>query len=367
MRVFWIGYGQAGGKIANTLMGMSSKLYDAVAINTEEADLADLDNIREKTLIGKYKQRGRGVGADIEVGAEIAQKALSQMMDRIDLRSRRFDPEAFWVVAGMAGGSGAGGAHILAEELKEIYHKPVYVPGVLPSTTGMPSDKEVLYLSNALRCFELWRQQFDNILLMDNQQHEQRMDTRESIEGMYQRINANLAKRLTILLSAGEVRPAPQEVFSSSEVIATLDTGGAVSTIGYHAERTRSKLQFWKGGIEPDTNELESVIAKSQEKSSLTFPCDISGARAAALITHGKPEHLYTQAIIKGRANLEQMTKVSEVRYGDYPDRRSKGFAAVTIISGIDDFARLDQMRQRVEDLRNVDGRVREPVGASLT
>ena len=187
---------------------------------------------------------------------------------------------------------------------------------------------------------------------------------------MYQRINENLAKRLTLLLSAGEVRPAPQEAFSSSEVIATLGAGGAVSTIGYHAERIKSNLQFWKGGIEPDTNELATIIAKSLEKSSLTFPCDVSGARAAALVTVGKPEHLYTQAIIKGRAELEQMTKVSEVsevRYGDYPDRGSKGFAAVNIISGIDDFARLDQMRQRVEDLRNVNGRVREPVGASST
>ena len=367
MKVFWIGYGQAGGKIANALMGMSSKIYDAVAINTEEADLADLGNIREKTLIGMHRHRGRGVGADIEVGAMIAEKSLSQMMDRIDLRSNKFDPEAFWVIAGMAGGSGAGGSHILAAELREVYHKPVYVLGVLPSATAMPSDKEALCLSNALRCFELWKENFDNILLVDNQQYEQGMDNRESLEGMYQRINENLAKRLTLLLSAGEVRPAPQEVFSSSEVIATLGAGGAVSTIGYHAERIKSNLQFWKGGIEPDTNELATIIAKSLEKSSLTFPCDVSGARAAALVTVGKPEHLYTQAIIKGRAELEQMTKVSEVRYGDYPDRGSKGFAAVNIISGIDDSARLDQMRQRVEDLRNVNGRVSEPVGASST
>lgn len=352
MRVLWIGYGQAGGKIANTLMGMNHRLYDAIAINTEEADLADLNNIREKTLIGRYKQRGRGVGADIELGAEIAQKALSQMMDRIDIRSCRLDPEAFWVVAGMAGGTGAGGAHVLAKELKEIYHKPVYALGVLPSPTGMPSDKEALYLFNALRSFELWRQHFDGVLLVDNQQYEQEMDTFESIEKMYRRINEDLAKRLTVLLSAGEVRPAPQEVFSSSEIIATLGTNGTVSTMGYHAERIRSKLQFWKGGIEPDTNELEGIIAKSLEKSSLTFPCEFTGAKAAALITHGEPEYLYTQAVIRGKANLEQKTKVGAVRYGDYPDSGSEDLAAVSIISGIDDFPRLDQMRKRVEQLR---------------
>ncbi len=62
MRILWIGFGQVGGKITNTLMGLGKKHYDAVAINTEEADLVDLDNITKKVLIGKYKYRGRGVG-----------------------------------------------------------------------------------------------------------------------------------------------------------------------------------------------------------------------------------------------------------------------------------------------------------------
>ena len=45
MRILWIGFGQAGGKVVNTLMGFNKKFYDAVAINTEEADLSDLNHI----------------------------------------------------------------------------------------------------------------------------------------------------------------------------------------------------------------------------------------------------------------------------------------------------------------------------------
>ena len=48
MRVLWIGFGQAGGKIANALMRMNRKIYNAIAINTEEADLAGLSNIRQQ-------------------------------------------------------------------------------------------------------------------------------------------------------------------------------------------------------------------------------------------------------------------------------------------------------------------------------
>lgn len=351
MRILWIGFGQAGGKVVNTLMDFDKKFYDSVAINTEEADLADLNNVNKKVLIGKYKHRGRGVGGDIEMAADIAQKAVSQMMDVIDVENRKFDPEAYWIAGGLGGGTGAGGSCILAKELKETYNKPVYGLGMLPSTTDMPPEKEALHLSNALRSFEWWRRYFDNIMLVDNQQYEQRLDVRESIEQMYERINHNIAKRLTTVLTAGEVRPAPQEVFNSSEIIATLGSDGDVSTIGFKGERIHLKSEFWKGGIEPDSNELERIIQGSTETSTLTFPCDISGAKNAALITHGRPEFLYTQAIIKGRAFLEDRTQVSKVRYGDYPDKGSKILSATTMFSCINDFSRLDQMRQRVAQL----------------
>jgi cell division GTPase FtsZ len=69
------------------------------------------------------------------------------------------------------------------------------------------------------------------------------------------------------------------------------------------------------------------------------------------LITRGRPEHLYSQAIQKGKAFLEEVVKATNVRYGDYPDRGSKFLSATTILSKINDFTRLDQMRQRVAAL----------------
>ncbi|GIT45162.1 MAG: hypothetical protein Ct9H300mP11_30980 [Chloroflexota bacterium] len=49
---------------------------------------------------------------------------------------------------------------------------------------------------------------------------------------MFQRVNENLAQTLTPIITAGEVRPPPQEVFSSSEIKATMGLEGDVSTIG---------------------------------------------------------------------------------------------------------------------------------------
>ena len=352
MRVLWIGFGQAGGKIADTMMGVNSKLYCALAINTEQADLVGLDRIREKVLIGRYLLKGRGVGADIDLAANIAEKALSQVMDRIDIMVRRHDPEVFWICAGLAGGTGAGGSFVLANELKRIYkNTPVYGMGIIPSVSGMPSDKEALTLSNTVKSFELWSHYFNNILLVDNQQYEQQHVSRESMEHWYQRGNYNLALTLTTLLSAGEIRPSPQEVFSSSEITATMGMIGDISTIGYCAEAIKLKSRFWRGGMDPGTHELESIIERSVDRKALTFPCDVSGARSAALIVKGRPKHLFTQAISVGKSRLEQLTTVGKVRYGDYPDRNSKYLSAITLVSGITDFSRLEQMKRRVAEL----------------
>ena len=69
------------------------------------------------------------------------------------------------------------------------------------------------------------------------------------------------------------------------------------------------------------------------------------------MIVKGRPQHLFTQAIAKGKARLEEMTTVGKVRYGDYPDRNSKYLSAITLVSGITDFSRLDQMKRRVQEL----------------
>ncbi|MFO8100879.1 MAG: hypothetical protein R6U37_01730 [Dehalococcoidia bacterium] len=351
MRVLWIGYGQAGGKVANTMMGMDRDNYRAIAINTEEADLTGLNKVNERVLIGKYKQKGRGVGADLELSSDIALKSLSHMMGVIDRYNLEFDPEAFWIISGMAGGTGAGGAHILARELKDIFNKPVYAIGILPSTTGMEVEKEVLSISNTLKSSQLWSQEFDNILLLDNPQYERREETTESIEKMYQRINGDLVRRLSILLCAGEPKHPPQEVFSAAEVRATLGNGGKFSTLGFRADKIKLRTRFWAEGVEPDERRLEEIIKDSVNPRRLSFACDTTGATAGGMVIYGRPQHLFMEALIAGKAYLEQSLRVGKIRYGDYPDPGAVELGVVTLMSGISEFPKFDDMKKRLQEI----------------
>ena len=112
MRILWIGFGQAGGKIANSLMKQRSRRFGALAVNTEQADLAGISKVNRSIVVGKYKQKGRGVGADLDLASEIAFKSLSQMVDEVERLNRLLDPEAIWIVAGLAGGTGAVSARV---------------------------------------------------------------------------------------------------------------------------------------------------------------------------------------------------------------------------------------------------------------
>ncbi|GAI72959.1 unnamed protein product, partial [marine sediment metagenome] len=39
------------------------------------------------------------------------------------------------------------------------------------------------------------------------------------------------------------------------------------------------------------------------------------------------------------------------VRHGDYPDRTSTDLGAVTLVSGVADFSKLERMRKRIEEV----------------
>jgi cell division GTPase FtsZ len=171
MNVAVIGFGNAGGKIADALVdfeadtGRSLCRY-ALAVNSAEIDLAKLDRIpdEQRLLIGQTHEhvKGRGVGADPELGTEVTRRDLGVIDREID-DVPIHDVDAFLVVAGLGGGTGSGGAPVLAEHLRELYAEPVYGLGVLPST-----DEGGRASLNAARSLQSFTEATDNLLLFDN-------------------------------------------------------------------------------------------------------------------------------------------------------------------------------------------------------
>ncbi|MEM4782577.1 MAG: tubulin/FtsZ family protein [Halalkalicoccus sp.] len=358
MKLAMIGFGQAGGKVVDRFLEYDDRtgsaiVRAAIAVNTAKADLLGLTHVPEekRVLIGQAKVKGHGVGADNELGAEIAEEDIGEVQGALDgIPTHEID--AFLVVAGMGGGTGSGGAPVLARHLQRIYTEPVYGLGILPG-----GDEGGIYTLNAARSFQTFVREVDNLMVFDNDSWRK---TGESVEGGYREINEEIVTRFGILFGAGEVGAGDEvaeSVVDSSEIINTL-SGGGVSTIGYASETLTAEessggglLSRFTGGGDPEidtahtTNRITSLVRKAA-LGRLTLPCEIEGTERALLVMAGPPRHLNRKGIERGRKWIEQQTGSMEVRGGDYPVPNADEVSAVLLLSGINDVPRIRELQQ---------------------
>jgi cell division GTPase FtsZ len=367
MKLAMIGFGQAGGKVVDKFIEYDKRtgseiVRAATAVNTAKADLMGLTHIPEdkRVLIGQSRVKGHGVGADNELGAEIAEEDIDEIQGAIDSIPVH-EVDAFLVVAGLGGGTGSGGAPVLAKHLKRIYTEPVYGLGVLPG-----SDEGGIYTLNAARSFQTFVREVDNLMVFDNDAWRK---TGESVQGGYEEINEEIVQRFGILFGAGEIRDGQEvaeSVVDSSEIINTL-SGGGVSTIGYAEEEVEertsggllSRLRNDDDGDELDsahtTNRITSLVRKAA-LGRLTLPCEIEGAERALLVLAGPPEYLNRKGIERGRKWLEEQTGSMEVRGGDYPYRGAGFVATAILLAGVTNVPRIKELQQvAIEAQDNLD------------
>jgi cell division GTPase FtsZ len=371
MKLAMIGFGQAGGKVLDKFLEYDERtgsniVRAAVAVNTAKADLMGLKRVPEdqRVLIGQARVKGHGVGADNELGAEVAEEDIDEVQGAID-NIPVHEVDAFLVIAGLGGGTGSGGAPVLAKHLKRIYTEPVYGMGILPG-----ADEGGIYTLNAARSFQTFVREVDNLLVFDNDAWRK---TGESMESGYADINEEIVRRFGILFGAGEVErggEVAESVVDSSEIINTLACGG-VSTVGYAREelqrdaQQKGLLSRFTGGDEEEvdaattTNRITSLVRKAT-LGRLTLPCEVSGTERALLVMSGPPKYLNRKGIERGRKWLEEQTGSMEVRGGDYPVSNSRYVAGVVLLSGVTNVPRIKELQQvaieaqeNIEELRD--------------
>jgi cell division GTPase FtsZ len=378
MKLAMIGFGQAGGKIVDRFLEYDHRtgsgiVRSAIAVNTARADLMGMEHVPQdnRVLIGQARVKGHGVGADNELGAEIAEEDIDEIQGAID-NIPVHEIDAFLIIAGLGGGTGSGGSPVLAKHLKRIYTEPVYGLGILPG-----GDEGGIYTLNAARSFQTFVREVDNLLVFDNDAWRK---TGESVEGGYEQINDEIVRRFGVLFGAGEVEAGDniaESVVDSSEIINTL-AGGGVSTVGYareelqRSEQNKGLLSRFTGGGEEEqvdaattTNRVTSLVRKAT-LGRLTLPCEVGGTERALLVMSGPPKYLNRKGIERGRKWLEEQTGSMEVRGGDYPVPDSGYVASVILLSGVTNVPRIKELQQvAIEAQDNID-EIREESEANL-
>ena len=338
MKAVLLGVGQAGGKLTTALAEFDSDagygaVRDALAVNTAVADLDPLP--LDTVLVGQSRVSGHGVGGDNELGAEVMDEDAIEVLDALAPKVTA-EAEALFVIAGLSGGTGSGGAPVLVRELNRVYDVPVYAIGVLPGR-----DEGAMYQVNAGRSLKTLVREADATILLDNDAWR---SSDESVQGGYAAINESMAKRVGLLLAAGEsVEGVAESVVDTSEVINTLRAGG-MAAVGFASAPAAE---------DPEEN-VTTVMstARSAVMTGMSLP-NATAADAGLIAVAGDPGRISRKGAEKARRWLQEETGSMQVRGGDFP-LDSDRIATLVLLAGVERSRRietfLERARQAVRD-----------------
>lgn len=155
IKVLGIG-GGGGNAVASMVTSGNIKGVEFVAINTDsQALLANSADI--KLQIGENLTRGLGSGADPDIGRQAAEESREKIKELL------VDTDMVFITAGMGGGTGTGGAPIIAEISKEVGALTVAV------VTKPFSFEGIRRMSVAEEGTEELREKVDTLIMIPNQ------------------------------------------------------------------------------------------------------------------------------------------------------------------------------------------------------
>ncbi len=112
-RIVVIGVGGAGGNAVNNMIQSDLGGVEFIVANTDAQALAS-SQAERKIQLGVSITQGLGSGAQPEVGRAAAEEAIGQIMDHMQ------GAHMVFITAGMGGGTGTGGASVIAQACREF-------------------------------------------------------------------------------------------------------------------------------------------------------------------------------------------------------------------------------------------------------
>jgi cell division protein FtsZ len=163
-----VGVGGGGSNAVNRMVDAGLSGVDFIAANTDAQALLVID-ADMKIHIGAESTRGLGAGANPEVGRSAAQESRDELKDALK------GADMIFVTAGEGGGTGTGGAPIVAEIARELGALTV---GVVTRPFGFEGRKRA---DQAMMGTEELRDHVDTLIVIENDRLLQVVEKRTSI------------------------------------------------------------------------------------------------------------------------------------------------------------------------------------------
>lgn len=326
MKVFLIGLGRAGCRVAHQFFASKEVNVDGALIDTDKADLSYL-KYKYRILSGEGIIGGEGTGYDIGLGMEVMEADKYGIVDKIT--QLKGDVDCFFVVSALGGGTG-GAVGPLIEELSKNVIEPIYYVGLLPSREDLP-----LATTNASKGLREAVKHCNAFFPIDLD----RLKTTTRLKGNYEAVDKNIFRYLHPLFHIGDFRgkgDIGENTVDFSDLNKTLK---GLTVIGLYRQNLSDEL---------NSNKPDAVISLTQKAvEATTLSISLEDVQKALVAVLGDRKHIDFLGSIPARLWVEKNIGSKEVRGGDMPLNREGAVEVLVLLSDIKKSSEIASLYQK--------------------
>ena len=304
-----IGVGGGGSNAVNHMFSQNIEGVNFIICNTDAQAIA-LSKVPNKIQLGPHLTQGLGAGANPAIGRQATEESLEEIKRILEVNTKM----AF-ITAGMGGGTGTGGAPILAKICKDL---GILTVGIVTTPFAYEGKKRIAQAEEGVM---LLKNHVDTLLVISNDKLRHQFGNLKMKEAFAKADNvlATAAKCITdVINSTGQINVDFADV-------CTVMTNGGVAILGSAAEEGENRAQM----------AIENAI-----NSPLLNDNDIRGAKWILInINSSEGEHEFTMDEVEIIQNylLSQAGEGTDVILGLGYDNSLGGKISITLIATVFD------------------------------
>jgi cell division protein FtsZ len=191
-----IGVGGGGSNAVNHMFSQNIEGVNFIICNTDAQAIA-LSNVPNKIQLGPHLTQGLGAGANPNIGRQATEESLDEIKRILEVNTKM----AF-ITAGMGGGTGTGGAPIIAQICKDL---GILTVGIVTTPFAYEGKKRI---AQAQEGIDLLKQSVDTLLIISNDKLRHQFGNLKMKEafGRADNVLATAAKCITdVINSTGQI------------------------------------------------------------------------------------------------------------------------------------------------------------------
>jgi len=315
-----IGVGGGGSNAVNHMFSQNIEGVNFIICNTDAQAIAQ-SKVPNKIQLGPHLTQGLGAGANPEIGRQATEESLEEIKRILEVNTKM----AF-ITAGMGGGTGTGGAPILAKICKDL---GILTVGIVTTPFAYEGKKRLAQAEEGVR---MMKDHVDTLLVISNDKLRHQFGNLKMKEAFEKADNvlATAAKCITdVINSTGQIN------VDFADVCTVMKNGG-VAILGSAIAAGENRAQV---AIE---NALNSPLLNDSE---------IRGARWILInINSAEGEHEFTMDEVEIIQNylISKAGEDSDVILGlGYDNTLAEGISITLIATGFehkDPFAKMSSL-----------------------